>query len=98
MNEALVPKVGFEPTRALAQRFLRPPRLPFRHFGAAPYHYHPTNAVGQWLPLSFPHNAIDGYCLYSLPAIPALVLHYPCNFALNWLLYAARPSHFQANG
>ena len=29
----MVPKVGFEPTRVLAQRCLRPPRLPFRHFG-----------------------------------------------------------------
>ena len=30
---AMVPKVGVEPTRAKAQRFLRPSRLPFRHFG-----------------------------------------------------------------
>ena len=30
---AVVPKVGVEPTRACTQRFLRPPRLPFRHFG-----------------------------------------------------------------
>ena len=30
----LVPKVGFEPTRSSSpQRFLRPSRLPFRHFG-----------------------------------------------------------------
>ena len=29
----LVPKEGVEPTRAFAQRFLRPSRLPFRHFG-----------------------------------------------------------------
>ena len=29
----VVPKVGVEPTRACTQRFLRPPRLPFRHFG-----------------------------------------------------------------
>ncbi len=31
----LVPKVGFEPTRGCPQRCLRPPRLPFRHFGRA---------------------------------------------------------------
>jgi len=30
---ALVPKVGVEPTRPCGQRFLRPSRLPFRHFG-----------------------------------------------------------------
>ena len=29
----VVPKVGVEPTWAKAQRFLRPSRLPFRHFG-----------------------------------------------------------------
>ena len=29
----MVPKVGFEPTRGRPQRFLRPPRLPFRHSG-----------------------------------------------------------------
>ena len=29
----LVPKVGIEPTRGCPQRCLRPPRLPFRHFG-----------------------------------------------------------------
>ena len=29
----VVPKVGFEPTRGCPQRCLRPPRLPFRHFG-----------------------------------------------------------------
>ncbi len=28
-----VPKVGVEPTWGCPQRFLRPPRLPFRHFG-----------------------------------------------------------------
>ena len=33
LHTPLVPKVGFEPTRVLAQRCLRPPRLPFRHFG-----------------------------------------------------------------
>ncbi len=33
-DSRLVPKVGFEPTRVFAQRCLRPPRLPFRHFGA----------------------------------------------------------------
>ncbi len=32
-SNVLVPKVGVEPTRAKAQRFLRPSRLPFRHFG-----------------------------------------------------------------
>src|SRR5690606_22305399 len=32
-----VPKVGFEPTRPWGQRFLRPPRLPFRHFGRDHY-------------------------------------------------------------
>ena len=31
--DELVPKVGFEPTRGCPQRFLRPSRLPFRHFG-----------------------------------------------------------------
>lgn len=29
----LVPKEGLEPPRRAGQRFLRPPRLPFRHFG-----------------------------------------------------------------
>ena len=29
----MVPKVGFEPTRGCPHRFLRPARLPFRHFG-----------------------------------------------------------------
>ena len=29
----MVPKVGFEPTRSRLQWFLRPPRIPFRHFG-----------------------------------------------------------------
>ncbi len=29
----MVPKVGLEPTRAIAQKFLRLPRLPFRHIG-----------------------------------------------------------------
>src|SRR5690349_15973343 len=29
----LVPKVGVEPTWSRLQRFLRPSRLPFRHFG-----------------------------------------------------------------
>jgi hypothetical protein len=29
----LVPKVGVEPTWSCPQRFLRPSRLPFRHFG-----------------------------------------------------------------
>ena len=28
-----MPGVGVEPTRELPQRFLRPPRLPFRHPG-----------------------------------------------------------------
>ena len=31
----VVPKEGFEPTRPCGQRILSPPRLPFRHFGAA---------------------------------------------------------------
>jgi hypothetical protein len=30
----LVPKTGLEPVRGCPQRFLRPQRLPFRHFGA----------------------------------------------------------------
>ena len=34
-RRALVPKVGVEPTRGCPHRFLRPARLPFRHFGAA---------------------------------------------------------------
>lgn len=29
----MMPKVGFEPTRGNPQRFLRPSRIPFRHFG-----------------------------------------------------------------
>ena len=29
----LVPKVGVDPTWSRLQRFLRPSRLPFRHFG-----------------------------------------------------------------
>ena len=33
MDCELVPKVGVEPTRDRSQRFLRPSRLPFRHFG-----------------------------------------------------------------
>ena len=32
--KAVVPKVGVEPTRGCPHRFLRPARLPFRHFGA----------------------------------------------------------------
>jgi hypothetical protein len=35
IHELLVPKVGVEPTRGCPQRFLRPSRLPFRHFGDA---------------------------------------------------------------
>ena len=31
----MVPKEGFEPTHPCGQRILSPPRLPFRHFGAA---------------------------------------------------------------
>ncbi len=34
--EDLVPKVGVEPTWSCPQRFLRPSRLPFRHFGNTP--------------------------------------------------------------
>ena len=41
----MVPKVGVEPTRVLPQRFLRPSRLPFRHFGfwtsGLPFRLHP---------------------------------------------------------
>ena len=33
ISKKVVPKVGVEPTRHCWQRFLRPPRLPFRHFG-----------------------------------------------------------------
>ena len=29
----MVPKAGFEPARVLPHWFLRPARLPFRHFG-----------------------------------------------------------------
>ena len=40
----VVPKVGVEPTRVLPQRFLRPSRLPFRHFGfwtpGLPFRFH----------------------------------------------------------
>ena len=32
-DKDLVPKVGVEPTWSCPQRFLRPSRLPFRHFG-----------------------------------------------------------------
>ena len=35
-NEGTVPKAGFEPARGCPQRFLRPSRMPFRHFGAVP--------------------------------------------------------------
>ena len=34
-----VPEVGLEPTRGRPQRFLRPPRLPFRHSGVTPCEY-----------------------------------------------------------
>lgn len=34
-----VPEVGLEPTRGRPQRFLRPPRLPFRHSGVTPCKY-----------------------------------------------------------
>jgi hypothetical protein len=37
----VVPKMGFEPIRGCPQRCLRPPRLPFRHFGAD---RHPSGA------------------------------------------------------
>ena len=33
LKRKLVPKVGVEPTRGCPHRFLRPARLPFRHFG-----------------------------------------------------------------
>ena len=33
----MVPKVRFELTRSLPHRFLRPARLPFRHFGLDAY-------------------------------------------------------------
>ena len=33
----MVPKVGVEPTRDCSHRFLRPARLPFRHFGTRGY-------------------------------------------------------------
>ena len=32
--QALVPKVGVEPTTPFGERILNPPRLPFRHFGS----------------------------------------------------------------
>jgi hypothetical protein len=39
-----MPKVGFEPTRGRPQRFLRPPRLPFRHFGNTMLDYTASDA------------------------------------------------------
>ena len=33
VTPGVVPKLGFEPRRGCPQRCLRPPRLPFRHFG-----------------------------------------------------------------
>ena len=38
-NKGVVPKVGVEPTQGCPQRFLRPSRLPFRHFGLSPILY-----------------------------------------------------------
>ena len=34
----MVPTPGFEPGRGRPQRFLRPPRLPFRHIGLGIYY------------------------------------------------------------
>jgi len=36
-SRLLVPKGGLEPPRGHPQRFLRPPRLPFRHFGTVTF-------------------------------------------------------------
>ena len=46
MPKKLVPKVRVELTRSYPHRFLRPARLPFRHFGFALVLYDMITAYG----------------------------------------------------